>query len=113
MFDRQDICAAYYMYSILWGHDDFTAGIGRRLRALRYRPSRSEEFLEKLSPNAKAIYGQLVKHHQGDFVAYERLYRRAPEVFGPWPGSNNVGRPRNYMDRLGIRPEVLDCWGGS
>jgi hypothetical protein len=109
MFDRFDICNAYFMYSILWGHDSYTNGIQSRLRRIGYRPARSEEYLEGMSENAKAIYGALVRRHQGDFVAYERLYRRQPEVFGPWPGTNNCGSVRSFLRARGLE-RAIEAW---
>lgn len=62
-FDRFDICAAYNMFSILWGWDAYTHGIQCRLSRLKYKPSCSEEYLEGLSENAREIYTALVNRH--------------------------------------------------
>ena len=65
-FDRFDICAAYNMYSILWGHDAYTNGIQARLARIEYRPSHSEEYLEGLSENAREIFDRLERRRHGD-----------------------------------------------
>jgi len=108
--NRYDVFAAYYMFSVLYNGDSYANTIGRRLARLGYRPSRSEEYLETLSPDVKAIYGALVRRRDGQQVAYFRLHKRAPEVFPSWPGSIHVGKPRQYVARLGLNPAALDCW---
>ncbi len=70
-FDKFDVCAAYWNYSVLWGHDDRTNSIMSRLDKIQYRPSRSEENLSSCSENAQEIYLQLVKKHQSA-SAYKR-----------------------------------------
>lgn len=107
-FNRWDIMAAYNVYSQLWGWDAYTHGIQARLVRLRYRDP-SAETLEALTPNAKEIYGRLVRRHQGHSVAYDRLHRRRPDVFPAWPGTDNVGSYARYVrQRLGINPAALD-----
>ena len=63
-FDKFDICAAYNLYSQLWGWDAYTHGIQARLCKLTYRPSNSEQGLSGCSENAQEIYLQLVRRHQ-------------------------------------------------
>jgi len=71
-FDRFDICAAFALYSQLWGHDAYTNQIQYRLHLLKYRASRSEETLSGCSENAQEIYLGLVKKHQSaDAYAHE------------------------------------------
>lgn len=65
-FDRFDICAAYNLYAMLYGHDDYTNRIQARLAKLNYRPSRSDEFVEHTSDNARAILRELVRRRHGD-----------------------------------------------
>lgn len=110
-FDRFDICAAYNMYWVLWGGDSYANAIGSRLSTIRYRPSHSEEYLQGLSENAKAIYGQLVRRRERLQVAYDRLRRRHPDVFIPWPGTRNIRHADPYraiVRSLGIDPICLD-----
>ncbi len=76
-FDRYDITLAYFMYSVLFGHDRYTNGIQRRLAKMRYRPAPSEEYMCGMSPNAKAIFGALVKREQWQCVNYDRMSKRA------------------------------------
>ena len=66
-FDRFDICAAYNMYSVLWGGDGYHYPnyIQVRLSRIKYRPSHSEEYLEGLSENAREIYNALVLKREG------------------------------------------------
>lgn len=65
-FDRWDICAAWNVYSMLWGGDGcrFENAIQCRLSAIRYRPAISEQSLAGLSENAREIYDDLVQAHQ-------------------------------------------------
>ena len=115
-FDRYDICAAYNMYSVLWGWDSYTHGIQARLSRFRWRDP-SGERLETLSDNAKRIFGALVRRREHDSIAYDRLRRRRPDVFPPWPGTQNFRFSyaegstayRAFVRRLGIDPAVLDA----
>ena len=59
-FDRFDVCAAYNVFSQLWGWDAYTHGIQVRLSRIAYRPSNSEQTLGGLSYNAREIYAALV-----------------------------------------------------
>ncbi len=77
MPNRFDVCAAYFMYAMLWSGSAYTNQISVRLAKLGYRPSPSEETLAGLSDEAKRIYGALVRRHEGDTVAADRLARRA------------------------------------
>ena len=106
-FNRWDILAAYNVYSCSWGWDVYTHGIQRRLSRLRWR-DRSGECLEDLSENAKRIYGGLERRHQGHTVAYNRLRRRRPNVFPPWPGLQHVRSYRDFVRSLGVDPACLD-----
>ena len=98
-FDRFDICAAYYMYDILWNSTAYAA----KLRRIGYRPSCSEEFLENLSENAKEIYGALVRRHNRLYVCWERYARRNPNA-PAWPGTDNMPRrdARAWIKSLGV-----------
>lgn len=60
-FDRFDVCAAYNLYAVLYGHDDYTRGIQARLARISYKPSLSEEYLCGLSANAREIFTALVE----------------------------------------------------
>lgn len=46
-FNRFDICAAYNIFSMMWGHDDYTNGISNRLRKIHRerRAARDEDNL--------------------------------------------------------------------
>lgn len=63
-FDRFDICAAYYHFAKL-----AMVNPARRRKALdqlnklRYRPGLSDRNLATISPNAKAIYMNLVSRY--------------------------------------------------
>lgn len=109
-FDRFDVCAAYGVYASDYGGDAYANSVGCRLSRLRFKPSCSEETLDGLTDNAKEIYGRIVVRQNGDYVAYERLHRRAPHVFPAWPGNRNVGEPRAFVKRLGVDASVLDSW---
>jgi hypothetical protein len=106
-FNRHDICAAYNLFSQSWGWDAYTHGIQARLTRLRYRDPGAET-LEDLTANAKAIYGRLERRHHGDAVAYNRLHRRRPDVFPPWPGTQNVGSYAGFLRKRGMDPACLD-----
>lgn len=109
MFDRWDICNAYFMYAMLWGHDSYTRGIERRLDEIGYRPRGNDEYLERMTPNAKAIFGALERRRHGDLVAYDRLHRRHPDVFPAWPGTNAVGSVRRFLQSMGLE-RALEVW---
>jgi hypothetical protein len=64
MFDRFDICNAYYMYAVLYGWDDYTDGIMCRLKKIGYEPSSSEEKLSGMSENARQILESLVEKRE-------------------------------------------------
>lgn len=57
-FDRFDICAAYNMYSMLWGGDGcaYENRIQVRLSRIRYRPSHSEESDISRAPSADKVW---------------------------------------------------------
>lgn len=63
-FDRWDILAAFYWYSVEWGGTRYAEGVKARLRRLNYKPSLSEEF-GRLSENGRAIYARLVEKEAG------------------------------------------------
>jgi hypothetical protein len=71
-FDRFDICAAYYWYAIGYSGDyascEYANLIHRRLDAIPYKPSMSEEY-GKLSENAQEIYDALVARREPASVA--------------------------------------------
>jgi hypothetical protein len=65
-FDRWDICEAYYVYAALWGHDDFTRSIVRRLNRIKYTPGQGRDAgtVRSLSANGRDIFtGLVAKHH--------------------------------------------------
>jgi hypothetical protein len=66
-FDRFDICAAYNLYATLWagGGRTYAGQITARLARFGYRPSRGEEYLCGLSPEAREIYAGVVSRHHG------------------------------------------------
>ena len=102
-FDRFDICAAYWMFDILWNPTEYSP----RLRRLGYAPSYREQFLENLSDNAKEIYGALVRRHHALMVGFERYAKRNP--IGPkWPGTYNMprGDTRAWLASQGILTAV-------
>lgn len=68
-FDRFDICAAYNLYSQLWGWDNYTRGIQARLHGLRYRAGDSAQRVETLSDNAFAILENKVLARHGRHAA--------------------------------------------
>lgn len=112
--DRWEVLAAYNMYAVLWAGGPYADSVSVRLHALRYSPALPDQSLETLSPEAKAIYGQLeLKHHQ-KHVAYQRWRRRRPDLFPPWPGSQYFKRTETcYQDwviSLGIDPACLTLW---
>lgn len=73
-FDRFDICAAYNLYSCLYGWDDYTNGIQSRLAKIKYRPSASDQDLEEISENAQDILLDLVLAREGE-GAHDALRR--------------------------------------
>ena len=79
--DRHDTCAAYYMYSVIWGP---VPSIECRLDAIRYRPSRSEEYIHGLSENAKVKLGDLVMREQPYATIAQRICRKRRI---PWHGN--------------------------
>jgi spore cortex formation protein SpoVR/YcgB (stage V sporulation) len=72
-FDRFDICAAYYHFSMIpvYRHLRYRLNrvlalqwqIDHKLEAIKYKPGLSQEQLSTLNPNAKAIYMTLVRKH--------------------------------------------------
>ncbi len=68
-FDSFDICAAYYQYAVGYNGEPYANEIGRRLDAIPYKPSRSEEYLCGLNENAREIYAALVeREHSTGYV---------------------------------------------
>ena len=61
-WDRFDICAAHYMFAMLWheGMGSATYAKFSQLERLRFRPSPSMSQPSDLEPNAREIYRQLV-----------------------------------------------------
>lgn len=76
-FDRFDICAAYYHFALTlpafrgmhYSYDKVSQlqfVIAARLElSLRYKPGLSDSRLHSMTPNAKAIYMNLVRTHLG------------------------------------------------
>jgi len=102
-FDRFAIVDAYWMYSTLWGHE-----YNVRLHAIGYRPSCLAS-LETLEPEAKRIYGALVRRHNRLMVGFDRLARRQPALAGQWPGTYNIprGDVRAWLASRGLLDAVL------
>jgi hypothetical protein len=97
MFNRWDICAAYYHFDI--GYNP--TGYGARLDRIGYRPSRSEELLQNISPGAKQIYGQLCMQHNRLYIGYSRYCRRNRNA-PIWPGTQNMRRgPEEWIKSVG------------
>lgn len=104
MFDRFDICEAYYLYDVDWGPTPY----GARLHKIGFSPAPSLS-LASANENVKEIYGRLVRQHEGTYVAYERLYRRHPEI-GPWPGTQNMGcESRTWLRKRGLLA-AIECY---
>jgi hypothetical protein len=107
-FNRDDICAAYAMYAILWGGDGCAVenAIAARLRRIGFRLSCNAR-LETMERNAKEIYGGIVRANHRLLVGYERLYRRQSSI-GGWPGTRNIpgGDVRRYLASRGILAAV-------
>ncbi len=83
MFDRFDICEAYFVYAMLWHGGQFTkdyAIFGRLAKiGFRARPSLCDE--TDLEENAREIYDALVEKRQG--ITREMLVaERAGETVG-------------------------------
>lgn len=74
-FDRFDILSAYNLFAALFGWDDYTHGIIYRISRLRARGL--PERVQDLSPNAKAILGNLACRHCPSIVAFGQFERRA------------------------------------
>lgn len=65
-YNRFDICAAYYHYACLMINTYYyLTKIDSQLHRMKYRPGLSDSRLSTLTPNAKAIYMQLVRKHYG------------------------------------------------
>lgn len=104
-FDRFDVCEAYAVYSMLYGP---RSDIDARLRRVEFCPAPALSGPDHLTENGKVIFGGLVRRSEREYVAYERLHRRRPDVFPAWPGSRSVGSPARYVrDRLGLDPAAL------
>ena len=73
--DRFDIVSAYNLFAARFGWDDYTHGILRRIWRLGARGL--PERVHDLSPNPKAILGQLACRHCPGIVAFGRFERRA------------------------------------
>jgi hypothetical protein len=86
--NRFDVCAAFNLYSVLWGGDGapYENRIQWRLSRIGYRPAPSEEYLSGLSPDARSTYARLVRERQAAHVATARLLRRANGRLGPIGG---------------------------
>lgn len=61
-FDRFDICAAHWMFAMLWhdGQGSRTYGKFAQLERLQFRPSPLWSIPADLEPNAREIYKNLV-----------------------------------------------------
>jgi len=62
-YDSFDICAAYYHFTDLPIGVRRASKIMNQLGRLRYHPGTSDSHLHSISPNAKAIYMNLVRKH--------------------------------------------------
>lgn len=80
MFDRFAVCKAFWLYSVLWGHDEFTRTIQTRLDAIKYSPGAGGHSLRDLcsDPNARRSYLRLVRARQGAKSAR----KDAAQIFG-------------------------------
>lgn len=99
-FNRWDVLSAFYMYSVLYNGGRYAADVAARLRKLEFRPAPSEEKIEGLSENAKAIFGRLVRSQEWRDVAIQRFIKRAN---GRLPG---LGAP--YREIAKRYPQALD-----
>ena len=107
-FNRFDVCAAYNVYSQLWGWDSYTHGIQARLARMGWEAGAGSGRLEDLTENAKAIFGTLERRHQASAVAYNRLRRRRPDVFPSWPGLAHVKSYSAFVRSLGLDVACLE-----
>ncbi len=71
MFDRHDICSAYYMFALLFhqGQWSSTYRIFGRLNKIGWRPSLLLSGPSDLSENALLIFEQLVRNNKCDVMA--------------------------------------------
>jgi hypothetical protein len=79
-FDRFDICCAYNLYSQLYGWDDYTRGIQSRLRTIAFKPSHSDEFVERINENAQDILLELVARKKGEYTMEDLRRQIRPET---------------------------------
>jgi len=91
-FDRFDIISAYNLFSVLFGWDDYTHGIIRRISRLRAHGL--PERVQDLTPNAKVILGRLACRHCPSVVAFGRFERRA---------RRRAGARLNTRERIAVR----------
>lgn len=67
MFDRFDICAAWYHYLSETHEGQWSAKYARLSRLMSfYSPCESEQHLNRLNPNAYAIYSALMVREFGE-----------------------------------------------
>lgn len=80
MCDRFAVCKAFWLYSVIWGHDEFTRRIQTRLDAINYHPGGGGHSLRDLctDPNARRSYLRLVRSRQGSKAAR----KDAAQIFG-------------------------------
>jgi hypothetical protein len=66
-FDRFDICAAHWMFAMLWhgGQNSATYAKFAQLERLRFKPALLWSEPADLPENAREIYRQLVVNHCG------------------------------------------------
>ena len=81
MFDRFAICAAYNVYSMLWGWDEYTYGIQSRLTRINYRPSASDQTARTLDETAQDILFALVERREGRKAALDLALESGWEGF--------------------------------
>jgi hypothetical protein len=66
-FDRFDICAAWNLYLQHTYYDQWCPKYARLCKLQRvFKPARSEEFVDGLSENARAIYDNLMSQESGE-----------------------------------------------
>ena len=63
MFDRMDICNAYYVFGMLWHGGQGTREYGylSRLARMGFKPGEQAQRGRLLDPGARAVYRELCK----------------------------------------------------
>jgi hypothetical protein len=103
MFNRWDVCDAYALYALMWGPTEY----GARLHKIGYH--NPEVSFESVSPEAREIYGRLVRKHERLYVAHCRYSRRRFKC-ETWPGTANMfPTVRGWLDRHGLL-KLMDCY---